>query len=490
MRFSVRGAALLVALLSCAPLTARAQAAPAPAWRSIVGEIAIHDDAGNTLPAAGATVMLYASAGGRPSGAPIAATFTDDRGNFGIFGVRLDSSAQYLVKSIDRTGQFGGNVTIGAGSDLTIAVKLSLTKLPAALHGAATSYYASRTIFFATDRAADGVSGFANDRSSPLAMTYGTVTVNVPVSGASCPSFTGVWRCSSRASDTPAFERRQTFADAPSFYAAVAAEQRASHIKRALVFIHGYNVDFSDALSAAAALDSKAPLYDGPVIAFSWPSRSFVGYYAPDLNNAELATGDLVRTLDGLLAAVGVGNVDVVAHSMGNHVLTFALRVMSVEHAAPPALFHAVVMAAPDVDRGVFDTLAPSIRPLAAQWTIYASSHDQALLVSRCINGDYYRIGTWYDHVQPVDAMQLVNVSSIDTDFIGHGYFLGSSKISEDIAGVIDDDAASRTAAQTAPGLYQIGDGAPSPIDLLKGEGEVAACDGVYRFVAKAFEKT
>ena len=85
-----------------------------------------------------------------------------------------------------------------------------------------------------------------------------------------------------------------------------------------LVFIHGFNVSFEDALLRTAQLKYDLN-FPGGIILFTWPSRGSLTSYAADLSSAELSALPLAE----FLAAIAEGpwrRVHVLAHSMGGRV--------------------------------------------------------------------------------------------------------------------------------------------------------------------------
>ena len=96
-----------------------------------------------------------------------------------------------------------------------------------------------------------------------------------------------------------------------------------------LVFIHGFNVSFEDALLRAAQLKYDLN-FPGEMVLFTWPSRGSLLSYLADLSSAELSGTPLAE----FLAAIAEGpwrRVHLLAHSMGGRVSLGGL----VDSAAP-----------------------------------------------------------------------------------------------------------------------------------------------------------
>src|SRR5436305_1082676 len=111
-----------------------------------------------------------------------------------------------------------------------------------------------------------------------------------------------------------------------------------------LVFIHGFNVSFIDALKAGGALASEITIGGKPVnvVVFSWPSDGkaipFMSYYS-DREDARTCGAALAGTylkLYDFMAALHPKDycdrsLHLLAHSMGNYVLRNGLQALRVK---------------------------------------------------------------------------------------------------------------------------------------------------------------
>ena len=89
-----------------------------------------------------------------------------------------------------------------------------------------------------------------------------------------------------------------------------------------------------------------------------------------------------------------------------------------------------------DIDAGVFKQLHEKMRTSAKNVTLYASSNDRALNLSKKING-YPRAGDATNGVIVLDGTDSVDASEVDTDFIGHSYYGDNSSVISDIRRLI-----------------------------------------------------
>ena len=121
------------------------------------------------------------------------------------------------------------------------------------------------------------------------------------------------------------------YLDKQSFNAALSAAAKKTGRSKVLVFIHGFNNRFDDAVYRFAQIvhDSNVPVI--PVL-FSWPSRGEVrlSAYTYDRESANYSRDALEQLLDSVAANPNVKEVTVLAHSMGNWLTLEALRAKSI----------------------------------------------------------------------------------------------------------------------------------------------------------------
>jgi esterase/lipase superfamily enzyme len=193
-----------------------------------------------------------------------------------------------------------------------------------------------------------------------------------------------------------------------------------------VIFVHGYSAKFSDALVRTGMLSAAGAM---PTIAFSWPTSS---NYVRDRGSVTFALKDFTGFIDSLSHTYGPSAINIVAHSMGNDLLMQALALRS-ERTPPPQKLGNIVMVAADLDHDVFMRRVEDFERNAQLTTIYTSSSDLALLISRFINGlethrgpaptandqrssfalehasvkviDYSQLGENWGHILPMDLV-------------------------------------------------------------------------------------
>src|SRR5215212_9114535 len=116
--------------------------------------------------------------------------------------------------------------------------------------------------------------------------------------------------------------------------------------RQVLVFIHGFNNRFDDAVFRFAQIvhDSQARVL--PVL-FTWPSRGSVLAYGYDRESTNYSRNGFEDVLRTLAKNPGVGEITILAHSMGNWLTLESLRQMAIREGSVDARIRNVLLAAP-----------------------------------------------------------------------------------------------------------------------------------------------
>jgi len=222
--------------------------------------------------------------------------------------------------------------------------------------------------------------------------------------------------------------------DAAEFYEQLRNRVSSSPKKDAFVFVHGYNVTFEDAARRTAQMAYDLN-FEGAPIFYSWPSQAQLAAYTVDENNVEWTVPHLKEFLMDVAQQSGAESICLIAHSMGNRALTKALHALSFRMERP--VFREVVLTAPDIDADVFRRdLAPQIVRTAERVTLYASSNDEALRVSKQIHGAP-RAGDSGALLVVVPGIETIDVSDIDTSLLGHSYYGSNGTVLSDLVGLL-----------------------------------------------------
>ena len=143
--------------------------------------------------------------------------------------------------------------------------------------------------------------------------------------------------------------RRTGIIDKSNAMALVHDAVRRSPKRQVLVFVHGFNNRFEDAVYRFAQIVHDSGTQAVPVL-FTWPSKASVLAYGYDRESSTYSRDQLEAVLRALAADRDVGEVSILAHSMGNWLLLESLRQMAIRDGQVSPKIKNVLLAAPDVD--------------------------------------------------------------------------------------------------------------------------------------------
>lgn len=192
-----------------------------------------------------------------------------------------------------------------------------------------------------------------------------------------------------------------------------------------LVFIHGFNVRYEDAVVRASqiAYDLK---YQGPIVLFSWPAGAGDGFlneqlisrtYDLNLKNAK----DSIGIFKNFLNQLKLNNlkVNLVVHSMGHQVVLPALRDFAA-HDQDTKIINELILNAPDFSADEFINIADMVKSNSKRITIYCSYNDRAMTAS-----EFYNKNPRFGACAFSEQIDSINVSLVDDPSLGlgHGYY-------------------------------------------------------------------
>lgn len=225
-------------------------------------------------------------------------------------------------------------------------------------------------------------------------MSYASVTVTIPPDAARKigevqwpPSLPGDPQKSFTALSANYLDKR-------SLITALTASAKLSASGKVLIFVHGFNNHFDEAVFRFAQIihDSKVPAI--PVL-FSWPSRGLVGLsaYQDDLQSATESRVALEQLFDLVGANANVREVTVLCHSMGCFLTLEALRSKAVRDGKVGDKVKNVLLVAPDVDVNLFSAEMRQMGRARPRFALFVSRDDHALKLSKVIGGGITRLG-------------------------------------------------------------------------------------------------
>lgn len=206
---------------------------------------------------------------------------------------------------------------------------------------------------------------------------------------------------------------------------------RKSPDRSVLVFVHGFNNQFEDAVFRFAQIVHDSGARSVPVLA-TWPSQGHLLAYGYDRESTNFNRNALEDLFQYLASDSEVKEVSVLAHSMGNMLALEALRQMAIRNGALPPKFKNVMLAAPVVDVDVFRTQIADMGKQRPRFTLFVSRDDRALAFSRRIWGDVARLGAIDPEQSPYkEELAASSITAIDLTKLKSGDKLHHSKFAE-----------------------------------------------------------
>jgi Uncharacterized protein conserved in bacteria len=204
--------------------------------------------------------------------------------------------------------------------------------------------------------------------------------------------------------------------------------------RRVLVFIHGFNNRFEDAVFRFAQIVHDAGTPVVPVL-FTWPSRGSILAYGYDRESNTYSRNALETTLRTLARDPAVGEISILAHSLGNWVTLEALRQMAIWDGHVPPKIRNVLLASPDVDVDLFREAVLDMGKTRPAFTLFVSQDDRALAISRRVWGTV-RLGSIDPEQEPYRSdlertgITVLNLSGLRTgDPLNHSRFARSPEV-------------------------------------------------------------
>lgn len=204
-----------------------------------------------------------------------------------------------------------------------------------------------------------------------------------------------------------------------TFLSGVRAQLERSRQRDLLLFVHGFNVSFDQALISSANLALKMP-FNGAVTAYCWPTQGGVSNYSTDepinKQSVEPFSAFLQTLREGVPAET---RITILVHSMGNRIVMEALDAMPAPRGPKP--FAQVLLCAPDVGRSDFERWAPGVIAQSERVSLYSNASDTALIASKGLHSEARAGDAWRPLL--VEGIEVVDCSRVDLTFMGHSYY-------------------------------------------------------------------
>lgn len=299
--------------------------------------------------------------------------------------------------------------------------------------------YAEVELYYATDRARTKVTAqgqeYGSDRSATAALDLGKCRVSIP-GDHRLGSLETVSIVSIRRGPDHNVELLHTTpaTDSQTFWRDFAQSLQKAPGKQILIFVHGFRTSFESAVRRTAQLTYDLQ-FPGPAIAYTWPADEtpVLSYfrYSVQETNVDWTTQHLQNLLNTTFEQFADAQVHVVAHSLGNRAVVNAVRDLP-----PQARIAQLVLAAPDIDAGIFKQIAAAVRARSGRTTLYANSSDEALWLSSGLHG-FPRAGQSGPDLVVVNGIDTIDASKIDTGLLGHSYYGDRRSVVADLYNLI-----------------------------------------------------
>jgi esterase/lipase superfamily enzyme len=202
--------------------------------------------------------------------------------------------------------------------------------------------------------------------------------------------------------------------------------------RRVLIFVHGYLNTFDDAARRTAQLSYDINLRGVPMF-FSWPSQGEAEKYSHDSQAMEWSRSNFAAFLDSVIADIAPDNIVLVGHSMGNRGVVFGVDAVLRKRPDLASRIQEIILTAPDIDEAIFARdVAPMLRELQRPVTLYVSSKDSALELSRAFNGAL-RAGDSSGGIRTYPGIETIDATQVETSFEGHSYYADNAAVVSDL---------------------------------------------------------
>lgn len=205
--------------------------------------------------------------------------------------------------------------------------------------------------------------------------------------------------------------------------------------RRVLIFVHGFNNRYEDAVYRFAQIVHDSGADVAPLL-FTWPSRGSIFAYNYDKESANYSRDALETMLRSASEDPAISEVTVMAHSMGSWLTMEALRQMAIRDGRVEPKIKNVILASPDLDVDVFGRQLAELGPKRPKITLFVSQDDRALAISKRISGNVDRLGQIDPRQEPYRSeLEKAGITVLDLtalqvgDQLNHGKFAESPEV-------------------------------------------------------------
>jgi len=154
-----------------------------------------------------------------------------------------------------------------------------------------------------------------------------------------------------------------------------------------MLYVHGYRETFESAARSTLHLAQDIK-FSGQIGLFAWPSSGSTLDYGYDRESALWSRLYFKEFLENLGQLKEVGDIHIVAHSMGTLLTLETLKDIQIDkNSAALSRIGAIVLASPDVDLDIFQQAVENLGKEAEKITVITAENDRALALSSILSG-------------------------------------------------------------------------------------------------------
>jgi esterase/lipase superfamily enzyme/TPR repeat protein len=258
-------------------------------------------------------------------------------------------------------------------------------------------------------------------------------------------------------------------------FIARAHDQVADQTDRAMVFVHGFNTTFYDAIRRAAVTAERSR-FPGVPIVLSWSSAANAFAFPSDILAADLACASFRPVMMAISNTFGASNVSLIMHSAGNALglSMFGACAEGADLGVGPEddLIGLGVFAAPAVPAGRFTQQFPAVGAHIWHSTLYVSQYDIPLRTGQVLyNGRFLNVfnermaGTGGNGSIVMPNLHTIDASAVEEEGVaygsslGHSYVFDRTQVADDLSQLLWGETARdrrRCLADTSAGAWSV----------------------------------
>lgn len=219
------------------------------------------------------------------------------------------------------------------------------------------------------------------------------------------------------------------------FFSQLTNDIKKHSTKSSLIFIHGYKTNFDEAARRTAQIAWDIP-FDGIAGFYSWPSCGRTLSYLKDIEQVDATIPFFEEFIEKFVLKTNIEKLHLIAHSMGNRLLTFTLNNLSAktDFSQKLNIIQQIVLAAPDIDQSVFKSIIlPKFQNVGSRRTLYSSDKDKALHLSEELRRGLSRLGDAGSSLFVDSSLDTIDASNVKSDGNNHSYIFDTKELLSDL---------------------------------------------------------